>query len=56
VVDAPPAAATPVEQSQPEPHHQAEPPPAPARPASETTSETQPRRAGWWSRRFGNGE
>ena len=56
VVDAPPAAATPVEHSRPEPHHQAEPSPAPARPASETTSETQPRRAGWWSRRFGNGE
>ncbi len=29
---------------------------APAQPASETTSDTQPRRAGWWSRRFGNGE
>jgi ribonuclease E len=30
---------------------------APAEPASaETTTETQPRRAGWWSRRFGNGE
>jgi ribonuclease E len=56
VADAPPAAATPVEQSHPEPHRQAEPPPAPTRPASETTSETQPRRAGWWSRRFGNGE
>jgi ribonuclease E len=29
--------------------------PAPAEPASEAT-DTQPRRAGWWSRRFGNGE
>src|SRR5258706_490803 len=39
---------------------QAEPaaPPAPAaQPASsETTTDTQPRRAGWWSRRFGSGE
>jgi ribonuclease E len=59
LVDAQPAAATPVTQSQPEPHsHQPEPPfaPAPAQPESETTSDTQPRRAGWWSRRFGNGE
>jgi ribonuclease E len=54
LVDAPPAAATPAD------HGHAEPPaaaPAPARPApeatSETTSDTQPRRAGWWSRRFG---
>jgi len=29
---------------------------APAEPAPETTSDTQPRRAGWWSRRFGGGE
>jgi len=54
VVDAPPAAATPVD------HGHAEPPaaaPAPAQPAPEATDETtgdaQPRRAGWWSRRFG---
>ncbi|MFL6975105.1 MAG: Rne/Rng family ribonuclease [Xanthobacteraceae bacterium] len=33
-----------------------EPAPAPARPAAETISEPQPRRAGWWSRRFGGGE
>jgi len=33
-----------------------EPAPAPARPAAETISEPQPRRAGWWSRRFGSGE
>ena len=52
LVDAQPAAATPVEPSQPEPA----PAPAPAQPASDTTSETQPRRAGWWSRRFGSGE
>ena len=33
------------------------PPPAPAeRSLSETASEAQPRRAGWWSRRFGSGE
>jgi ribonuclease E len=33
------------------------PAPAPAEPSvTETTSETQPRRAGWWSRRFGSGE
>jgi ribonuclease E len=36
---------------------QPEPPAAPAaEPASEVTTDTQPRRAGWWSRRFGNGE
>jgi ribonuclease E len=52
LVDAQPAAPTPVTQSRPEPP----PTPAPAEPASEATSETQPRRAGWWSRRFGNGE
>jgi ribonuclease E len=58
LVDAQPAAATPATQSQPELHSQPEPPlaPAPAQPESETTSDTQPRRAGWWSRRFGNGE
>jgi ribonuclease E len=32
------------------------PSPAPVRPANETTTEAQPRRAGWWSRRFGGGE
>ena len=53
LVDAQPAAATPAEHSQPEPAGR---PPAPAQPAPETTSETQPRRAGWWSRRFGSGE
>src|SRR6266481_3333831 len=39
--------------SQPEP---AAPPVPAAQPASETTTDTQPRRAGWWSRRFGSGE
>jgi ribonuclease E len=53
LVDAQPdAAAAPVLRSQPE---QAAAP-APAQPASAPTNETQPRRAGWWSRRFGNGE
>jgi ribonuclease E len=47
-----PEAAAPVTHSQPEPA--ASPAPV-AEPASETT-DTQPRRAGWWSRRFGNGE
>jgi ribonuclease E len=49
-----PAAAVPVaptsQQTEPAPS------PAPVRPATETTTETQPRRAGWWSRRFGGGE
>jgi ribonuclease E len=51
MTNAQPEAAAPVTHSQPEPSAA----PAPAEPASETT-ETQPRRAGWWSRRFGNGE
>ncbi|HXL32717.1 MAG TPA: Rne/Rng family ribonuclease [Bradyrhizobium sp.] len=46
----PTAPATP---SQPEP---AAPPAPAAEPSSETTTDTQPRRAGWWSRRFGGGE
>jgi ribonuclease E len=46
-----PAAASPVSHSQP-----AEPAPASAEPAAETTTDTGPRKAGWWSRRFGNGE
>jgi ribonuclease E len=53
LVDAQRDAAPPVSPSQPEPPA----PPAPAaQPASETATDTQPRRAGWWSRRFGNGE
>src|SRR5258707_3437550 len=52
LVDAPRDAALPVTPSQPEPA--APPPPAP-QPASDTTTDTQPRRAGWWSRRFGSG-
>ena len=53
LIDAQPTATTtPVMQSQPEPP----PAPAPAEPAPETTGDIQPRRAGWWSRRFGGGE
>ena len=48
-----PEAAAPVSHSQPEP---SPPAPAPAEPSPAATEETQPRRAGWWSRRFGNGE
>ena len=52
LVDAQPAAATPsTSPSQPAAA------PAPAeQPSSDTATDTQPRRAGWWSRRFGNGE
>ncbi len=46
-----PEAPAPVAHSQPEPTA-----PAPAQAAAETTTDTQPRKAGWWSRRFGNGE
>ncbi len=53
LVDAQPDAATPVMRSQPEPAAS----PAPVQqPDSGTTDDGQPRRAGWWSRRFGNGE
>ena len=61
LVNAQPEATTPVVHSQPEPSA----PAAPAAPASEAstsetpapeTADTQPRRAGWWSRRFGSGE
>ncbi|MES2198490.1 MAG: Rne/Rng family ribonuclease [Pseudomonadota bacterium] len=46
-----PEAPAPVTHSPPEP-----PAPAPVQSAAETTTDTQPRKAGWWSRRFGNGE
>ncbi|MFH1344709.1 MAG: ribonuclease E/G, partial [Pseudomonadota bacterium] len=47
-----PEAPAPVTHSPP-----AEPPAsAPEQSAAETTTDTQPRKAGWWSRRFGNGE
>jgi ribonuclease E len=55
LVDAQPASPSPVSHSQP-----AEPAPGPvpppAQPAAGKTTDTQPRRAGWWSRRFGNSE
>jgi ribonuclease E len=52
LVDAQPDAAAPVNHIQPEPSAA----PAPAETAPEATDDSQPRRAGWWSRRFGNGE
>ena len=51
LANAQPDVAAPVSHSAPQPAA----PPASAEPASETT-DNQPRRAGWWSRRFGNGE
>jgi len=54
LVDAQPASPASVSHSQPA--DGACPRPPPAQPAAETAAETQPRRAGWWSRRFGNGE
>jgi ribonuclease E len=45
-------APAPAVQSQPEPVPAA----APAEPAPQATGDTQPRKAGWWSRRFGGGE
>ncbi len=52
MTSAPSEAPAPVVQSQPEPAPAA----APAEPAPEAASDTQPRKAGWWSRRFGGGE
>src|SRR5258706_4554170 len=52
LVDAQPAPVAPVTRGQPEPAAS----PAPVETAPEPTEDTQPRRAGWWSRRFGNGE
>jgi ribonuclease E len=52
LVDAQPDAAPPATRSQHEPAAA----PAPAQTAPATTDDTQPRRAGWWSRRFGSGE
>jgi ribonuclease E len=49
-----PEVAAPVQHA-PEPPAAA-PTPVPAAPAPEAPSESQPRRAGWWSRRFGSGE
>ncbi|SHJ30245.1 RNAse E [Bradyrhizobium lablabi] len=55
LADAQPAAPPPVSHSQPEPAPAPAPEPSP-QPSAETVTDTQPRRAGWWSRRFGNGE
>jgi ribonuclease E len=54
LVEAKPEAAAPVDYSQAEPEPSS--PPAPAEPASVPTDDGAPRRAGWWSRRFGGGE
>ncbi len=54
LVEAQPNAAAPVDHIQPAPSAPAAP--APAETAPEATDNTEPRRAGWWSRRFGNGE
>jgi ribonuclease E len=63
LVNAQPEATPPVTATHSPPEPPA--PPAPAAPASEAstseahasgTTDTQPRRAGWWSRRFGSGE
>jgi ribonuclease E len=54
LAEAPPAAATPANASPAEPPA---PSPAPAQSAEEHGADDgQPRRAGWWSRRFGGGE
>jgi len=50
LADAQPAAAAPSKPGQ------SEPAAAPAEPAAEATGDDQPRKAGWWSRRFGNSE
>jgi ribonuclease E len=51
LAEAPPAASAPADVGPPEPA-----PPAPAQPAADPAAESQPRRAGWWSRRFGSSE
>jgi ribonuclease E len=50
LADAQPSAPAPVNHGQPASS------PAPAEPAPEQAGDNQPRKAGWWSRRFGNGE
>jgi len=54
VTSAPAEPAPSVSHSAPEPV--ASPAPAPAEPASATSDDAAPRKAGWWSRRFGSGE
>jgi ribonuclease E len=59
LADAPPAAAPPHAAEAPADQGHTEPtaaPPAAAEPATEAATEVQPRKAGWWSRRFGSGE
>jgi ribonuclease E len=53
LVEAPPATAAPANAS---PAEQPAPSPAPEQSAEENGADGQPRRAGWWSRRFGGGE
>jgi ribonuclease E len=52
LAEAPPAASTPADVGRSEQPAS----PAPAQPAADPASDGQPRRAGWWSRRFGSGE
>ena len=54
VTSAPAEPAPSVSHSAPEPVES--PASAPAEPAPATSDETAPRKAGWWSRRFGSGE
>jgi ribonuclease E len=54
LASAPAEPAPSVSESAPEPV--APPAPAPAEPAPAVSSEAAPRKAGWWSRRFGSGE
>jgi ribonuclease E len=59
LANAQPDMAAPESQSQPEPAAASASAPTPdpvPQPASESTAAAQPRRAGWWSRRFGGGE
>jgi ribonuclease E len=46
----------PAETPPPVAHSVPEPAPAAPEPAAEANGDTQPRKAGWWSRRFGGGE
>jgi ribonuclease E len=54
LTSAPAEPAPAVSQNAPEPI--AHPAPAPAEPAPASSGEAAPRKAGWWSRRFGSGE
>jgi ribonuclease E len=57
LVNAQPEAAVPVHQHQEEPAPiTSATAPAPEQPAPTAAGESQPRRAGWWSRRFGGGD